>query len=103
MKISTKFGPPAEKRDLTTFCNMLSNTNSKSVKNNYFILSFKEGSFMHNGISYLLTVNCAVILSKTRASVAMATVLLRQPIFIKCWSCHRNKTPWQQNPFHLKG
>ena len=25
--------------------------------------------------------------------LAMATVLMRHPIFIKCWSCHRNKAP----------
>ena len=32
-----------------------------------------------------------------------ATILLKQPIFIKCWRCHRNKAPWQQNSFILKG
>ena len=41
-------GPPADKRDLTTFCNKLTNTHLKSVKNHSFLLSFKEGSFMRD-------------------------------------------------------
>ena len=39
-------GHPADKRDFTTFCNMLSYTRLKSAKNRNFLLSFKEDSFM---------------------------------------------------------
>ena len=35
-------------------------------------------------------------------TVAIATILLKHPIFIKCWSCHRNKAPGQQTLFILK-
>ena len=39
-------GPPADKRDLTTFCNMLSNTHFKSVKNHHFTTAAKQVSSM---------------------------------------------------------
>ena len=42
----TLYGPSADKRNLTTFCNMLSNTHLRSVENHNFLLSFKEGLFM---------------------------------------------------------
>ena len=44
-----QMGPPADKRDLTTFYDMLSNTHLKSVKlkKHIFLLSRKESSFMH--------------------------------------------------------
>ena len=32
------YGHPADKKDLTTFCNMLSNTYLKIVKNSLFVL-----------------------------------------------------------------
>ena len=40
------FGLPADKRDLTTFCNILSYAHLKSAKNHNFLLSFKESSFV---------------------------------------------------------
>ena len=42
------YGPPADKRDLTTFCNKLTNKHLKSVENHNFLLSFKDGSFMRD-------------------------------------------------------
>ena len=44
-----------------------------------------------------------VILSKHLVNVAMVTVLLRYPIFIKCCNCHKNKAPWQQKFTHFEG
>ena len=40
------FGPPADKRDLTTFGNMLGNKHFKSVKNHDFFTVFKQVSSM---------------------------------------------------------
>ena len=42
------YGPPADKRDLTTFCFKLTNMHLKSVKNHNFLLSFKDGSLMRD-------------------------------------------------------
>ena len=52
-----KMGPPAGKRDLTTICNILSNTHLKSDKNyNFFYCHSKrvQSCMMHSSISYLL-------------------------------------------------
>ena len=37
------FGPPTDKRDLTTFCNKLTNTHLKSVKNHNFFTVIQRG------------------------------------------------------------
>ena len=55
---------------------------------------------MHRSISYLL--NLQLFWAKI-SWILPWQPYLRHPIFIKCWSCHRNKIPWQQNSFILKG
>ena len=52
---------------------------------------------MRDALWHILSIKFAVILSKY-VNVAMATILLRHTILIKC--C---KAPWQQRSFHLKG
>ena len=50
---------------------------------------------MRDALHDILSIKLAVILIKNHVTVSMATVLLRHPIFIKCWGYHRNKAPWQ--------
>ena len=49
------FGPPADKRDLTTFCNILSYTHLKSAKNRNFYShsNMIHLCVMHRSISHL--------------------------------------------------
>ena len=49
----------------------------------------------------VLSIKFAINLGKKHVNIAMATVLLRHPIFIKCWSYHRKKAPWQLNKYSL--
>ena len=42
------FGPAADKRDLTTFCNKLTNTQFKIVKKSHFFPVIQRGSFMRD-------------------------------------------------------
>ena len=50
------YGPPADNRDLTTFCNKLTNMYLKSVKNHKFYCHSNRvySCVMHSSISYLL-------------------------------------------------
>ena len=36
-------------------------------------------------------------------TVAMTIVLLKYPILIKCWSCHRNKAAMVTKFIHIEG
>ena len=49
------YGPPADKRDLTTFCNKLTNTHLKVLKITIFYCHSKRvySCVMHSSISYL--------------------------------------------------
>ena len=115
---------------VTTFCNMLSNTHLKSVKNHDFLLSFKEvgwlyrcfttlqhilGHFgrsqlthskrvhscvMHSSISYLLNLQYC---EQNLCECCPGNPITETPHIHKMLELHRNKAPWQQNSFHLKG
>ena len=97
----TKFGPPADKRDLKAFCNKLTNMHLKVLKITIFYCHSKR---VHSCVMHCSrSIKFAVISSKNLVNVAMETVLLRYPIFTKCWSCHRNKALLQQNSFIFEG